>query len=403
MQLDGCNDATERFVGVCGDTYNTGTQGCCVPITSTATGPIVSRSIPESSCEGSVASGGSGGVCRTRAVPWSNGCSDSTESFIGLCRTTLLTNADGCCVPTGSAGDTSLSLITVTSPGYLNYQLLEQIPGSDNTVGNFNTYLQDIYRFAFWAIGIAVVFMLTIGGFMYLTSAGNTSRMESAKTIIFDAILGLILALVAWLFLYMINPDFVNLSLPTVSIATVPAPAAGTTTGTGTSTGSVTGTWATPAQLAQQIRLSGSGIRLSSSGSCSGTAGAISPTLSMSQAATNQPVTRCQNGCPGTGLCTQTTGLSANMLSGLLSVAATYPFMVTSFTGGSHAPNSAHYQGRAVDIVPDAPKAQWPLVQSALRGAGVGATNVLCDITVNRVTVYVSCDDSRADHIHAEW
>lgn len=90
-------------------------------------------------------------------------------------------------------------------------------------MGNFNTYLEDIYRLAFWVVGIAVVFMLTVGGFMYLTSAGNTARMESAKTVIFDAILGLILALVAWLFLYVINPDLINVTLPMVGV-TPPSP-----------------------------------------------------------------------------------------------------------------------------------------------------------------------------------
>ncbi len=103
----------------------------------------------------------------------------------------------------------------VTGPNLGNYQLLEQIPGSTNTVGSLKTYLEDMYRFAFWTVGIAVVLMLTVGGFMYMTSAGNTSRMSTAKTVIFDAILGLILALMAWLFLYVINPDLVNLTLPT--------------------------------------------------------------------------------------------------------------------------------------------------------------------------------------------
>jgi hypothetical protein len=126
-----------------------------------------------------------------------------------------------------------------TGPNLGNYTLLEQLPGSDNTVqtgGRLNLYLQDIYKFAFWTVGIAVVFMLTIGGFMYLTSAGNTSRMESAKTVIFDAILGLVLALVAWLFLYVINPDLVNINLPGVSVTpavTTPAPGATPAAGTG--------------------------------------------------------------------------------------------------------------------------------------------------------------------------
>lgn len=130
-------------------------------------------------------------------------------------------NADVCC----SAPVVALPR-AVTGPLMSDYQLLEHIPGSSNSAGRLNTYLEDIYRFAFWTIGIAVVFMLTIGGFMYLTSAGNTSRMENAKTVIFDAILGLVLALVAWLFLYVINPDLVKVSLPSASITPTMAPVA---------------------------------------------------------------------------------------------------------------------------------------------------------------------------------
>ncbi len=121
----------------------------------------------------------------------------------------------------------------VTGPNLGNYQLLEQIPGSTNTVGSLKTYLEDMYRFAFWTVGIAVVLMLTVGGFMYMTSAGNTSRMSTAKTVIFDAILGLILALMAWLFLYVINPDLVNLTLPTgVTVTPGAATGVGTTPAT---------------------------------------------------------------------------------------------------------------------------------------------------------------------------
>lgn len=112
----------------------------------------------------------------------------------------------------------------VTGSGTREYTLLEQIPMSSNTVGSLSTYLQDIYIFAFWVVALAVVFMLTVGGFMYLTAAGNTARMGSAKTVIFDALLGLVLALVAWLFLYMINPDLVNVRLPSIGITPMQAP-----------------------------------------------------------------------------------------------------------------------------------------------------------------------------------
>lgn len=111
------------------------------------------------------------------------------------------------------------------------YTLLEPIPGCEQgsslCAGDLPTYLQALYRFAFWAIGIAALFMLSVGGFMYVTSAGNTSRMGTAKTIIADSLLGLVLALVAWLVLYIINPDLVKIKLPVLSVQPTLPPTTG--------------------------------------------------------------------------------------------------------------------------------------------------------------------------------
>lgn len=305
-------------------------------------------------------------------------------SQLGVSRTCCRTNPAAPTPAPGVGGPTS-----TTGPNFDNYTLLEQLPGSSNTVGRLNTYLEDIYRFAFWTVGIAVVFMLTIGGFMYLTSAGNTSRMESAKTVIFDAILGLVLALVAWLFLYVINPDLVNINLPGVTVTPIATPPPITTGGNNQT-------------LAGQIQAGAPGLSLSTAGACSGASGTVSPAGSIAQSAAGTPVTACQNGCPSSGQCNGSTALNENMLRALVNVSSQYPLTVSSLTGGSHATTSAHYQGRAVDVVPSTPnKSQWPQIASAFRSQG--ASLVICDISVNGVTQNVSCDDPRADHIHAQW
>lgn len=197
--------------------------GNCV-VSNGVASQCCSPKIPAATCTGA------GGICWpsgtcSSPVPGNPSCYPSSTEV--CCQRNAIGNSNG----PGSNGN-----FTVTGPSMIDYQLLEQIPGSNETVGRLDSYLRDIYTFAFWAVGIAVVFMLTIGGFMYLTAAGNTSRMESAKTVIFDAILGLVLALVAWLFLYVINPDLVNLNLRAISITPIssrpPAPATPTTPGT---------------------------------------------------------------------------------------------------------------------------------------------------------------------------
>lgn len=114
----------------------------------------------------------------------------------------------------------------VSAAGPFDYTPLEKIPGSDketSSTTDFYDYVSAIYKFGIWAIGIVALFMLVFGGYTYITSAGNNSSMETAKKIITDALVGLIMALTAYLLLYVINPDLVKMKkLPPV--AGIPAP-----------------------------------------------------------------------------------------------------------------------------------------------------------------------------------
>ena len=100
------------------------------------------------------------------------------------------------------------------------YPLLEQFPGFFNagSTPTFPDLLSAVYKFGIWTVGIAAFFMLTVGGFLYATSAGNTASISSAKNIITDALWGLVMALAAYLLLYVINPDLVNLNLNLISV-----------------------------------------------------------------------------------------------------------------------------------------------------------------------------------------
>ena len=97
-----------------------------------------------------------------------------------------------------------------------DYQPREPIPGyeseTQDTAQDFYTYVSAIYKFGLAVVGICALIMLAIGGFMYATSAGNNAAMEKAKSVITDAIIGLILALLAWVILYKINPDLVSMN-----------------------------------------------------------------------------------------------------------------------------------------------------------------------------------------------
>ena len=103
--------------------------------------------------------------------------------------------------------------IPETSAAGLQYELLEKIPGTNGLGSDLKGYIEAIYKVALIVITLSAVLMLSVGGFMYLTSAGNTAAMSSAKSIIFDALIGLVIALSASLLLFVINPDLVKVSL----------------------------------------------------------------------------------------------------------------------------------------------------------------------------------------------
>jgi len=107
------------------------------------------------------------------------------------------------------------------------YTPMEEIPGFGRPE-SAATYVVALYEFGLWTVGIAAMLMISIGAFMYLTSAGNTSAMGKAKDIIFDAIIGVILALTSYLLLYTINPAFVTID---TSPRTGAAGSPGTSTG----------------------------------------------------------------------------------------------------------------------------------------------------------------------------
>ena len=92
------------------------------------------------------------------------------------------------------------------------YTPMEKIPGFETSMGtDFYTYLKALYGFMVWGVGVSAMLMIVIGGFMYITAAGNSSSITKAKGVITDALFGLVLALVSYLCLYIINPDLVNI------------------------------------------------------------------------------------------------------------------------------------------------------------------------------------------------
>lgn len=96
-------------------------------------------------------------------------------------------------------------------PIFAQYTNQEKIPGASQQQSEFIPYLKDVINFGFAILGILALFMLIIGAYQYLMAAGNIGKVEDAKSTIASALFGLILGLTAYIILYKINPDLVNM------------------------------------------------------------------------------------------------------------------------------------------------------------------------------------------------
>ena len=118
------------------------------------------------------------------------------------------------------------------------YKLLEAFPGffSKGSSPNLPDMILAIYKFGIWTVGICGLLMITVGGVMYMGSAGNNATAESAKRIITDSLIGIVAALGAYLFMYVINPDLtvIKLSLTTAKTSTSSATTDAASTAAGT-------------------------------------------------------------------------------------------------------------------------------------------------------------------------
>ena len=62
-------------------------------------------------------------------------------------------------------------------------------------------------RTAVMIVGIIAVLVIILGGYLYITAAGNATQIEKAKGMIFNAIIGLVLVLLSVMILRFIGGE----------------------------------------------------------------------------------------------------------------------------------------------------------------------------------------------------
>ena len=70
-------------------------------------------------------------------------------------------------------------------------------------------FLSAVYYFLIGVVGLSAFIAFTIGGVMYLFSAGSEKMTSQGRVWMWNAVYGLAIAMISWLVLYTINPDLV--------------------------------------------------------------------------------------------------------------------------------------------------------------------------------------------------
>lgn len=213
----------------------------------------------------------------------------------------LLLIATGCCLP-AVASSAEAGLLAV---GFAHaapnqpYTLEMPLEQGQNNVQGLGNYVRMVFVYGLSLVGIVALFAMVYGGFRYMTSGSSQDGITRGKQWIWGALSGIVLLLCSYLILYTINPDLVSLrepNLPQIVIEPPPPP--------------------TQAMLNLGSRT-----------------GVLPDQLSFRD--TNMEA-RFNDRAP----------------NDLRQVVNSFPFpvQITSYDQGSHATNSAHYQGRAIDI-----------------------------------------------------
>ncbi len=65
-------------------------------------------------------------------------------------------------------------------------------PGNSDPIAGPNGIITKVARILAWVTGIVAVFMVMAGGFMYITSGGDSNKIATAKNMIIYAAIGIV-------------------------------------------------------------------------------------------------------------------------------------------------------------------------------------------------------------------
>ena len=131
-----------------------------------------------------------------------------------------------------------LLLLLTAPPGFRNHDGFHcrhfSRHGSRNHEHQPGNYVPGFYLFALTVGGVLALGAIVYGGILYAASAGDPSKQSEGREWIWSALIGLLLLAGAYIVLYTINPDLVNLTLPQLTMINIPTSTSSSGPGNGT-------------------------------------------------------------------------------------------------------------------------------------------------------------------------
>ncbi len=257
------------------------------------------------------------------------------------------------------------------------------------------------------ALAVLVVALLA-GGVIWATSGGSPDKITQGRKIIVGSVIGIFIAFGGWLIIDTIVNTLGGgkgdlkwawnevgeckepITPPPIVIVPIAPP---------------TGIDTIDNQNAAN-NLVASGVQFGNSGDCSNQNGQIvNASTNLNELQSGTGLTVCQNGCKTGALtgkvCAKTTGTLNSKVLPQIALAKNgtgINFRVESLTTGDHSPNSQHYQGKAVDIIPISPTAaNYVALREQFKAFNPAGTYIACEN--NSGGVVANCG-SGTTHLH---
>jgi uncharacterized membrane protein YgcG len=103
--------------------------------------------------------------------------------------------------------------VYIANAAMVNFTPLAPLPNIPATGVSLSEYIAVIFKIGLGLAGVFAVLMIVIAGIEYIGGASKPSTREDARKKIWNAIWGLIIALIAWLLLNAINPNLLKTGL----------------------------------------------------------------------------------------------------------------------------------------------------------------------------------------------